>query len=168
MVCLRGICVTAELLFNNQLRTNKDSPEENEQSFKICCHPSKSFVSRTYLYIRQEFLVSKKQSCRKNKFQRHVYTERRSVQIHGLVKTTTNAIIFTRNTWCFHVPVESSATGASRFIQICLKRNWPLCEVFSKLHSYLSCVNLPASFEVHLIRKNFTRCLFRIKRDPPV
>ncbi len=48
-------------------------------------------------------------------------------------------------------------TGGFRFIRICLNRNWPLSQVFSKLHLNPCCVMLHAQSKIHLIWWIFTR-----------
>ncbi len=58
-----------------------------------------------------------------------------------------------------------SKTGGSLFIRICLIRNWGLSELFSKSQHHLSCVNLPAKFEIHYLTEFLLVSVFRIKQE---
>ncbi len=61
-------------------------------------------------------------------------------------------------------------TGGSRFIWMCLIRNWPEAKIFSKPSLKSSCNILHALFKIHLAKsKDFHSVLLvQIKRDPPV
>ena len=97
--------------------------------------------------------------------------ERKSGDSDWKLKTSAWCVLTTKSTGnnenkttkCFRLwvglqcPSHTVTAAASLVVQVGpalfeygFRRNWPLSKVFSKSHSYLSCVDFPVSLEIHI------------------